>query len=132
MPLIRVADPFDDPDWIFELKHDGFRALAHVEANRCELVSRRGHVYKQFAKLQAAIGQTVRARRAILDGEVVCLAPDGRSQFYDLVFHRGRPHVTPGQLVVYGTASCGLARVREPAGMSIVDDASHSVGTGLV
>jgi bifunctional non-homologous end joining protein LigD len=92
MPLIRVAEPFDHPDWIFELKHDGFRALAHVDAGRCSLVSRRRHVYKQFAELQGAIGQTVHARQAILDGEVVCLAPDGRSQFYDLMFHRGRPH----------------------------------------
>jgi hypothetical protein len=31
MPLIRVADSFDHPDWVFELKHDGFRALAYVE-----------------------------------------------------------------------------------------------------
>jgi len=32
---------------VFELKHDGFRALAHVEGHHCTLVSRRGHVYKQ-------------------------------------------------------------------------------------
>src|SRR4051794_2046721 len=29
MPLVRVPEPFDHPDWLYELKHDGFRALAH-------------------------------------------------------------------------------------------------------
>jgi hypothetical protein len=31
MPLRRTADPFDHPDWVFELKYDGFRALAVLE-----------------------------------------------------------------------------------------------------
>lgn len=30
MPLGRRAEPFSDPDWLFELKYDGFRAFAHV------------------------------------------------------------------------------------------------------
>ena len=79
MPLIRVAEAFDHPASIFELKHDGFRALAVLDAGRCTLVSRRRHVYKQFAELQAAIAPEVRARSTVLDGEIVCLAPDGRS-----------------------------------------------------
>jgi ATP-dependent DNA ligase len=35
-----VRTPFDDPDFLFELKHDGFRALAHIWDGKCELVSR--------------------------------------------------------------------------------------------
>jgi hypothetical protein len=31
MRLQRVAKPFDNPDYIFELKHDGFRAIAYIE-----------------------------------------------------------------------------------------------------
>jgi hypothetical protein len=31
MRLARLREPFSDPDWIFDLKHDGFRALAYVE-----------------------------------------------------------------------------------------------------
>jgi ATP-dependent DNA ligase len=31
MPLVRLPEPFDHPDWVFELKHDGFRAVAHIE-----------------------------------------------------------------------------------------------------
>lgn len=39
--LGRLAEPFDDPNWIFEIKHDGFRALALIEKGHCWLVSRR-------------------------------------------------------------------------------------------
>lgn len=31
MRLLRVPEPFDHPDWMFELKMDGFRALAHID-----------------------------------------------------------------------------------------------------
>src|ERR1700704_6215486 len=41
MPLVPIAAAFDHPDWVFELKHDGFRALAHVEGHHCTLVSRK-------------------------------------------------------------------------------------------
>ena len=38
MRLLRVQKPFDHPEWIFEPKMDGFRALAHVQGHRCTLV----------------------------------------------------------------------------------------------
>jgi hypothetical protein len=40
MRLQRVAKPFDNSDYIFELKHDGFRAIAYIEDHKCKLVSR--------------------------------------------------------------------------------------------
>ena len=51
LPLIQFPAPFDDPDFLFEVKFDGFRALAYVEDGRCELVSRKGHTYKRFQDL---------------------------------------------------------------------------------
>src|SRR3954469_255077 len=92
MPLIRVVKPFDHPDCVFELKHDGFRALAHVLGHHCTLVSRRGHVYKQWPMLETEVAHAVRAMSCVLDGEIVALAPDGRSKFYDLMFRREWPH----------------------------------------
>jgi bifunctional non-homologous end joining protein LigD len=92
MPLVRIPEAFDHPDWLFELKHDGFRALAHVEGHRCTLVSRRGHVYQQFPMLSEEIAHAVRARSCVLDGEIACLAPDGRSLFHRLLFRRDWPH----------------------------------------
>jgi bifunctional non-homologous end joining protein LigD len=44
----RIAAAFDDPDWVFELKHDGFRAVAYVESGSCQLVSRKDIIYKSF------------------------------------------------------------------------------------
>ena len=43
MPLLKRAAPFDDPEWIYELKMDGFRALAIVEHGRAQLISRNGN-----------------------------------------------------------------------------------------
>jgi bifunctional non-homologous end joining protein LigD len=40
MPLARISQPFDHPDWLFELKYDGFRALAYVSRRGTKLVSR--------------------------------------------------------------------------------------------
>jgi len=40
MRLRQVAKPFDDPNFLFELKHDGFRAIAYLEHVECRLVSR--------------------------------------------------------------------------------------------
>ena len=48
---IRRKEPFDDEKFVFELKHDGFRALAHITAQQCRLISRRGNVYKSFVAL---------------------------------------------------------------------------------
>jgi hypothetical protein len=40
MPLVRVGVPFDHSDWVFELKRDGFRALAEINGHHCRLISR--------------------------------------------------------------------------------------------
>jgi ATP dependent DNA ligase-like protein len=74
MPLVRVPEPFNHLDWIYELKHDGFRALAYVEGHRRELVSRRGHAFKRWDVLKTEISHGIRAHSAVLDGEIVCLA----------------------------------------------------------
>ena len=90
MTLARVAEPFDHSDWIFELKHDGFRSLAYLENGQCRLVSRRRNVYKSFDALRKSLGQ-LRVDNAILDGELVCLDSHGHSQFYELLYRRAQP-----------------------------------------
>ncbi len=90
--LIRRKDAFDDADWVFELKHDGFRALAHVDAARCWLVSRNQHRFDEFNALAKAISKVLAGRRAVIDGEIVCLDDDGRPQFYELLSRKGRPY----------------------------------------
>ena len=91
MPLRRAREPFDDPGWLYELKLDGFRALAHVDRGQCRLVSRNGHTFKGWPGLATAIATAIRAESAVLDGEVVCLDADGRPDFKAPLFRRAVP-----------------------------------------
>ena len=91
MRLLRIQEPFDHPDFIFEPKLDGFRALAHVRGHRCELVSRNGLTFKQWPQLAEEIAHAIRAQSAVLDGEICCLDPDGRTHFNKLLFRREWP-----------------------------------------
>ena len=89
MPLARFDVPFEHPDWIFEPKMDGFRAVAYVEDGACRLVSRNGNAFQAFNLLAKAIRQDLSGRAAILDGEIVRPGPDGRPLFYELMRRRG-------------------------------------------
>ena len=92
MRLLRLPEPFDHPDFYFEVKFDGFRAFAHVTGHHCQLVSRNGLILKRWPQLSEEIAHAVHAHSAVLDGEITCLAPDGSSRFYDLLFGREWPH----------------------------------------
>lgn len=89
MPLARLPASFDHPDWLFELKYDGFRALAYIEAGRVRLVSRKENTYKSFAGLCASIAEELGNREAVLDGEIVYLDDAGLPRFYELLRRRG-------------------------------------------
>src|SRR5215469_10000688 len=89
MPLAERAAPFEHPDFIFEPKMDGFRAVAYVEGGVCRLVSRHGKEFRTFAALAADISRDLAPHAAILDGEIVHPGPDGRPLFYELVRSRG-------------------------------------------
>jgi bifunctional non-homologous end joining protein LigD len=91
MPLVRRPEPFTHPDWIFEIKWDGFRSLAQIENGRCKLVSRKGNEFKSFPDLNLELRLECRAQNAVIDGEIVCLDETGNSQFTDLLFRRGQP-----------------------------------------
>ncbi len=73
--------PFDNPEWSYEIKLDGFRVLAQVRDGKVKLLSRRGQdATKQFPELQD-LSILVRSQEAVLDGEVVALDEEGRPSF---------------------------------------------------
>jgi bifunctional non-homologous end joining protein LigD len=79
------------PDWLFEVKWDGYRALAYVEDGRCELESRSGHsLTDRFAAVAAGAAAAVRVRQAVIDGEICALNGLGRPSFSDLQQGSGR------------------------------------------
>ncbi len=70
------------PGWAFEPKWDGFRAIAVVRNGSAELHSRNGNdLTGRFPTVAAALGQAVRSRSAVLDGEICALDESGRSGF---------------------------------------------------
>src|SRR5438552_7739330 len=82
-PLLATpADrPFSAPNWLFEIKWDGVRALARIENDALTLRSRTGvDIAKRYPEL-ASLPDALAARRAILDGEIVALDAQGRSDF---------------------------------------------------
>ena len=56
------------------------------------LVSRTGHTFKQWPQLAEKIAHAVRALSCVIDGEICCLEPDGRTNFNKLLFRREWPH----------------------------------------
>src|SRR5208282_2495152 len=81
MLAISTAKAFDNPDWLFEIKWDGYRAIAFIEDGRVRLVSRsQNDLTAQFPEL-GSLPQFVKAERAILDGEIVALDEEGRPSF---------------------------------------------------
>jgi bifunctional non-homologous end joining protein LigD len=91
MPLQKQPSAFDNPDYVFELKYDGFRALAAIQRGRVQLISRNGNPFASFADLAKDIGAAMPNMRTVLDGEIVCVDKKGKPQFRDLLFHRGDP-----------------------------------------
>jgi bifunctional non-homologous end joining protein LigD len=91
MPAVRVVSPFDDLDWIWEPKLDGWRALAYVEGRQCQLVSRHDRVIDRWLSLAVNIARSLNVRNAILDGEIVCLDEYGHTRFIDLMKRDNTP-----------------------------------------
>ena len=80
--LASIAeDPFDDPNWLFEIKWDGYRVVSFIENGKVRMVSRNqndlGPRYPELRELP----KLVNANTAILDGEVVVLDEQGRPSF---------------------------------------------------
>ncbi len=90
-----VEKPFDDPNWIFEIKWDGYRALAFVKGDAVRLLSRnQNDMTSQFPELGGLPG-AVRAQTAVIDGEIVAVDEHGRPSFSLMQQRTGMSH--PGR-----------------------------------
>jgi bifunctional non-homologous end joining protein LigD len=78
-----IDKPFDDPDWLYEVKWDGYRALAYLQKGKADLRSRNNnHFNEKFYPVHNALTQW--PVNAIVDGEIVVVNEKGLSQFGDL------------------------------------------------
>ncbi|MGZ3526570.1 MAG: non-homologous end-joining DNA ligase [Vulcanimicrobiaceae bacterium] len=89
-----IDKPFNDDNWLFEIKWDGYRAICTIDENgKVSLVSRNGLDFlPQFPEL-AELGTAFSSVPVVVDGEIVSLDSQGRSSFQRLQgsFNRKRP-----------------------------------------
>jgi bifunctional non-homologous end joining protein LigD len=89
--LATLADEaFDNDEWLFEIKYDGYRALAQIEDGKVSLISRNGlsfnHKYKEIVDSLEKVPHDI-----ILDGEIVMEDAKGKSHFQWLQNHEENP-----------------------------------------
>ncbi|MBW8886467.1 MAG: DNA ligase D [Fibrobacteres bacterium] len=100
--LATLADePFDHPDWVFESKFDGWRALARVDASSLHLISRNRHsLDDMFPELLAR--DSLKAKSCLIDGEIVALDDQGAPRFQLLQNRlKGKGRDSAGIIVYY-------------------------------
>jgi len=92
-----VNEPFDDPGWTYEVKWDGYRALAYIENGKTELSSRNNKSFtEKYYSLAEAFSQL--NINAVLDGEILVIKEDGKADFGALQNWRSE---ADGHLVYY-------------------------------
>lgn len=91
-PMLAAPDTpaFDDPDWLFEIKWDGYRAVAETGSKGVKLYSRNG---LSFAEAYPAITEELSRieHSMIMDGEVVAMNEQGRPDFQALQHASSEP-----------------------------------------
>jgi bifunctional non-homologous end joining protein LigD len=76
-----VEKAFDGAEWLFEIKWDGYRAIAFIDGGKVRLVSRnQNDLTPRYPELKG-MPQFIQAKTAILDGEVVALDEEGKASF---------------------------------------------------
>ncbi len=83
--LATLASPDELPTaggWLFEVKWDGYRAIAYVRAGEATLVSRNGNdLTDRFRNVAKEVAKATKTPDCVLDGEVCALDEQGRPSF---------------------------------------------------
>ena len=97
LPLTRRPQPFSDPAYLYEIKYDGFRALAYADPSGVRLVSRNGNRFSGFSDLCAGIEFALSLRVVQDDGSFRTLT-DAEIGLYRAVLERKyTPHTWPAK-----------------------------------
>src|SRR5581483_2919661 len=79
-----VDEPPTGKDWVHEIKFDGYRLQAQIADHRVRLLTRKGLDWTEKYEPIADSLKHLKAKNAVLDGEVVWLNKKGRSDFQKL------------------------------------------------
>ncbi len=82
----EIDKPFSDKEWVYEIKWDGYRAIAEVNKKKVELYSRNGNSFNASYPMVVEALQELKIN-AILDGEIVVLDEKGHPSFQLLQYY---------------------------------------------
>ncbi len=98
------STPFSDPDWLFEIKWDGYRLQAIVDGGKVRTYTRKGlDGATYFPGLLTSPGSWIGADQAIIDGEVVALDENGAPDFN--LLQEGISHLRSGNRAAHGSGN---------------------------
>jgi ATP-dependent DNA ligase len=81
---IKASKPPSGPDWVHEIKHDGYRLIVRRDGPTVRLFTRNAYDWTMRLPAIAAAAQRIKAKSFTIDGEAVALGPDGLSRFDEL------------------------------------------------
>jgi bifunctional non-homologous end joining protein LigD len=96
MKATLVDEPFDDPEWLYEVKWDGYRAIATINKGDAQLISRNNLPFDKFYPIIKLLKNW--KINAVIDGEILVLNDKGVSDFGALQNWRSE---ADGELVYY-------------------------------
>jgi bifunctional non-homologous end joining protein LigD len=97
LPIGAASVP-DCPDWLHEVKYDGYRLRLEREGNRVRLITRRGYDWTSRFPWIVEAALKNRHKQFVIDGEAVVLGVDGVSDFNAL---HSRKHDHEAQLYAF-------------------------------
>jgi bifunctional non-homologous end joining protein LigD len=113
------------PDWIHEIKHDGYRLIVQREGKRVRLLTRNGHDWSGRYPLIVEAALRNRSTSFVIDGEAVLLGVDGVSDFNGLHSRRYNHEV---QLYAFDILALDGDRFAKPAARSSQGKTGKAVG----
>jgi hypothetical protein len=81
---VKASKPPSGPDWVHEIKHDGYRLIVRRDGPTVRLYTRNAYDWTARLPAIAATGGRIKAKSFTIDGEAVVLGPDGLSRFDEL------------------------------------------------
>src|SRR3954454_9445696 len=90
----KVTCPPSAPEWVHEIKHDGFRLMVRREGSRVRCFTRGGYDWADRFPAIVEAARGLKAHSFLIDGEAVVCRPDGLSDFDALRYRRGGHNVT--------------------------------------
>ncbi|QOX63752.1 DNA ligase D [Anoxybacterium hadale] len=89
----------ESPDWIFEMKYDGYRIVAYLEGSNVRLMTRNENDYtNRFREIADVLADWAAGRAMVLDGEMVITDASGKTDFQALQSYMKNPK---GQRLTY-------------------------------